>query len=224
MPSLQTIGVQPPSDFPEAHYTAVHIAMQPRLETDADAFHHYASGWNSVAYRFIECAHHSDSFTASIQIYGAAPPPDRRVNQEIELFGFFVSGFSTLESFCFSASAIAHILRPGRFPIATPDHLKAISPSSTRDRFAAEWPAQAVTGALIALQANPGFAEWRDIRNALAHRGSGARGFNAGAIATAVWTTGLPVDDQLTVTRRAWLAAQLGLLVGAMNAFVIANL
>jgi hypothetical protein len=45
-----------------------------------------------------------------------------------DLYGFFVSGLSVIEGFCYALYAIAAMLRSDRFPITTDENKKNVHP------------------------------------------------------------------------------------------------
>lgn len=62
----------------------------------------------------------SPSRSKYMEAYGGAPPEPERYRQERDLFGFFVSGLSAIESTNYGLFAIASMLDPNRFRIAEP--------------------------------------------------------------------------------------------------------
>jgi hypothetical protein len=75
------------------------------------------------------------AFRDSMAKFGAAPEPPERYRQERHLFGFFVSGLSAIESFCYGLCALAWEADSRRVSLATPGQKKGVSSESTRDRF-----------------------------------------------------------------------------------------
>jgi hypothetical protein len=212
--------------------------MQAHQTTDAAAWSQYAGAWNAVAWRFMECADHSDAFIASINQHGVTPTPEPRYAQEKELFGFFGAGLSTLESLCFALWAMAHILVPAQFPIGPAD-LRAVGRSSARTRYLANWPTEDIATRLDSAMASAEFIEWNEIRNILVHRAAGARHTQANPIVhvatrassatgpmagSTLWLQGLPIDTTLTSVRRTWLSTTLHSLLEAAERFAAGRL
>jgi hypothetical protein len=186
-----------------------------------------AGSHNGVRYRLRACADYSDEFTQSIQSCGDLPPPEKRYQQERQLFGFFVSGYAALDSFSFFMYFAAAHLQPGPFP-TQPSDLRKISCKTTPPRFATAFPGEDITTTLDALLADQMFKEWDSYRNVLAHRATPGRvvHVSVGSSASdpaADWKIGsagnLKIDASLTPPRLAWLVHTLSVLVAAADIF-----
>jgi hypothetical protein len=113
-----------PADFPVGPYEAVQKRVSVDLkESHPDSRGQFAGGWNALRYRYQACDEHDREFTRSIQ---SEQTPRERYIQERELFGFFVSGQSAIESLCYSLHAIASVIKAVEFPIQTKEDLKRI--------------------------------------------------------------------------------------------------
>lgn len=165
------------------------------------------------------------SFTKSFRRGGKAPPPNERYVQERELFGFFVTGVSAIECFCYSLFAVGGMLKPEEFTISEPGQLKAITPHKTTAQFAKVFSHVEVTHALGELLHDDRYDEWCTIRNILAHRLAPGRQFTQSFPPQpldehVLWTEGaIPIDIATTSTRRAWLATTIRQLLNATDAF-----
>src|SRR3712207_4890015 len=164
-----------PPDFAVAPYRAIHARITAKIPTSHSAFPHYAGGWNGLVYRFRACAEHDTAFTMSIRRGGKAPQPNERYVQERELFGFFVTGVSAIESFCYSLFAIGAMLNLKEFNIIEARHLKAINPKQTTEHFSTVFPNEELTIALAGMLRDAHYDEWCAIRNILAHRAAPGR-------------------------------------------------
>jgi hypothetical protein len=229
-----------PNDFPILPYDNVHKRIVARNATTPipnNLLDHYQGAWNAIAYRFRACAEHSDAFTASIQRVGVANPLEERYNQERDLFGFFLSGLSTLESAAYAFFAIGSILDSSQFPMQTNADLRKVSLRFTGDKYAAFYPTDALTTKLVQLQTSPEFEAWGSLRNILAHRTAPGRhhinsatiNFATGAVTnqqTKAEMKGLavPLDNTTTVTRRSWLSQTLNEVVDAAERFTATHL
>src|SRR5215212_7163403 len=85
-------------------------------------------GWSAIGYRFYACAEYDESFSSSFRQHPGLPPALERYGQERDLYGFFVSGLSVIESFFYGLYAIASMLRSDRFSILTDDEKRKIGP------------------------------------------------------------------------------------------------
>jgi hypothetical protein len=92
----------------------------------------------ALAYRLLDVTHFDQTFRESIAQFGAAPEMSERYRQERLLFGFFVSGLSAIESFCYGLCAIAWEAAPTKVLLGSHGQKKGVSPESTCDRFRAE--------------------------------------------------------------------------------------
>jgi hypothetical protein len=157
--------------------------------------------------------------------------------QQEALFIFFVAGCATVESFSYALFALGAMLRPTDFPMSIPSQRRGITPGLTQTKFATHFGGTPVEAALSTLVADLTYKKWRRIRNVLAHRIAPARqrfvtiheGLQSSNVGPAnpdpVWQIvgGIPLNDQTTSDRRAWLAKRLTEQVHATEIFVNAN-
>jgi hypothetical protein len=127
------------------------------VPTGSSALEHLAASHNGVRYRLKACADYSDEFTHSIKTFGDSPPLIERYQQERALFGFFVSGYSVLDSFSFFMHTAAAQIDPTHFPMHKSGHLKGISCKTTADMFARAFPGEAIATELTESIADPTF-------------------------------------------------------------------
>ena len=137
MAIAQAIEIDMPHDFPTAAHNAV-SAKLPYQPDNPSLWAEYADGWRAVAIRFKTAAGADKLFTASIS-KSSAPPPNERQIQEEALFTFFVTGYAAVESFAYALFALGAMLRPESFPMSTPRDLERITPTVTRQKFAAHF-------------------------------------------------------------------------------------
>jgi hypothetical protein len=161
------IGTLPlPSDFPVAEVIAAELEMRARAGTSpvtpAPTWVEFGAAWMAVAYRFLDVTYFDQAFRDSMAKFGAAPEPPERYRQERHLFGFFVSGLSAIESFCYGLCALAWEADSRRVSLATPGQKKGVSPESTRDRFNAHFKSDAITADLDALANSSEYRDWVD--------------------------------------------------------------
>jgi hypothetical protein len=223
--SLILGGLSLPPDFPDAEFNSAELQFRARSGTSpispSITWQEFSAAWMALAYRFLDVTHFDHEFRESIAQFGTAPEMPEKYRQERLLFGFFVSGLSAIESFCYGLCTIAWEAAPSKLSLASHGQKKGVSPESTCRRFNAHFPSSQVTADLCALVQSSEYAEWVDIRNALAHRASPARkhyvflGAAAGERRPSEWGA-ITLDDQTTATRRAWLRDSIAtLLVGA---------
>jgi hypothetical protein len=145
--------------------------------------------------------------------------------QERELFSFFVTGLSAIESLGYSLFAIGSLLNPNAFKMTEPGQLKAISPKKTAEQFSTVFPNETVTTTLDGMLSDANYEEWCTIRTILAHRSAAGRHFTRSIppqpldeqVLWGEWA--IPIDATTTRTRRVWLATTLRNLLNATNAF-----
>jgi len=136
---LTTIGLIMPKVFPVEPYESIHKRIVKKKDDYRKSWNQYAGAWNAVGYRFLSCNNHDKAFTESIQRAGNAPPPSERYIQESNLFGFFVSVLSTIESLIYGLYDIASIIKVEEFPIAPDENLRLINPKNTKGKFVKEF-------------------------------------------------------------------------------------
>jgi len=222
-------GIDMPNDFPAAAHNAVVEIFGPYQSRNPQIFSELAAGWNAVAIRFKTVANADERFTASIKSRNAFASSDERHVQEEALFTFFLSGYAAIESLMYAAFAMGTMLSPSNFPMTTPGHLRAISPTTTKNRFSTCFPGTSVEATFSTLIADSNFERWGLIRNVLAHRSTPPRHHHVTVGSTAPDRTdweimgGLALNDQTTAGNRPWLATTLKESVEAVAAFARAN-
>lgn len=145
---LTTIGLAMPKVFPVEPYESIHKRIVKKKDDYLKSWFQYAWAWNAVAYRFLACTEHDRAFTHSIKKFGISPRPPKRYIQEKDLFGFFVTGLSTLESLFYGLYAIASIIKPLYFPITTEKDLRSITHEKTTNKFKKHYGGQNIIGIL----------------------------------------------------------------------------
>lgn len=223
-PPVSTVHLKLPDDFEYDSYEAVHSRIGPLNESHQPQWSEYVDAWSAIATRFYACAEYDDAFTRSIKV-NAAPQQPERSHQERDLFGFFVTGLSIIESTCYGLYAIASMLDAASFPIAGAKDKRTISPEHTSDRFRATFPNAGLSRALHATVNSQDYRDWKEIRNILAHRGTPGRTIHATVGSgvgrnDALWTRGIALDASTTPARRLWLAGTLRTLLQEANLFV----
>ncbi len=219
---LSTIGLVMPEDFAVEPYEAIHSRLTIEKENQPDAWAEYAGAWNAVAYRFHACADHDEAYTESIQRAGDSPPQPERYIQEKELFGFFVTGLSAIESLCYGLFAIASMLNERCFLMTTTKDKRSIRFRKTTQQFAKAFPGEDVTCALEQMRDSEEFSEWREIRNILTHRLAPGRVVHLSTKSSSrpsLWKIGTPLDGETTASRRKWLAVTISRLLKATDEF-----
>lgn len=217
-----------PSAFPDALFEAVKDRIIAKMPTPSPERENLSGGHNGVRYRLRACADYSEEFIECVRRVGDAPPPEDRYQQERQLFGFFVSGISALDSFNFFIYFAAAHLQPAYFPTERPGHTKAIARKPTADAFGKRFPGEVITTALNNLVDDPKLKEWDEFRNVLAHRAAPGRRIyvsfgTSSPDPAAEWKIdpagNLKIDADLTPPRLEWLATTLAVLAVAADQF-----
>lgn len=217
-----------PSNFPDAQFEALKDRVVAKLPNPSEVLEQLLGGHNGVRFRLRACADYSDEFIESVLRVGNAPPIEKRYQQERQLFGFFVSGLASLESFIFFLYFMGVPLRPEAFLIAKPGHLKSISLKATTERYKRKFSSEGITTALEAVLNNSLLEEWEDCRNILAHRAAPGRNLYASVGSTAPdppasWkldpTRKLLINETLTRPRLDWLISTLADLIARTDTF-----
>jgi hypothetical protein len=234
---LKTVGIVMPADLAVAPYEAIfeRVTDNQRGPRHArgeptSAWEQFAAAWNGLAWRYSTCAAHDEAFTRSIGRHGDPTPAAERYIQERELFGFFVTGLATIESFCYGMYFVGSLLDAGNFRTSKPGHLKAICPKSTACAFSKAFSGDSFADLLSRLTDLDDFREWNDIRNVLAHRCAPPRRLFRDVGATErvprapIWLPGITLDQQTTVRKRSWLAATMRELLESAERFTASRL
>jgi hypothetical protein len=221
---LQNNGLLVPCDFPTAAYESVHNVIAQKCAAHA-LYEQYVGAWNALAYRFRSSVDYGDAVVASLMAHGTAPKAEERYRQERALFGFFSSGFSTMESTFYGLFAIGAFITPTAFPLTTPKEQQQVSPKRTTEAFTNAFAGDPILQAFATLFADPSFQRWREIRNVLTHRTAPGRrlyvSFGDEDVPATEWKlTNAPLDANLISTYRTDLARVLGDLLAASSKFV----
>ena len=141
-----------PPDFPVVEYDSAVLAFRTRIGATQPApespWVEFSAAWVAVLYRFLDVATFDGELRRSLKEFGTAPAPADRYRQERLLFGFFVSGLSALESFCYGLCAIAWEAHPKKVSLASLGQKKNATAASTLDRFSKHFRSDAVTATL----------------------------------------------------------------------------
>lgn len=229
-------GIDFPDDFPAQQYNAVDAKIRSAQRQPEQIFHQ-GGGWNGLAYRFLTATKADDRFT---DIVGGEQNHLNRFHQEEALFSFFINSLSAIESFFYALYWIGTIAEPAQFPVAANEKaLRDIKTDKTMNKFRAGPHAGIFTAAFSALQTqDPATGNWtntgpyeelKDVRNILAHRASYGRILHA-AVGGQVqlndeWRVrNIPINNQVTRSRRTWLAATLTGLLSSAEAYTATTL
>lgn len=225
-PPVITVGISMPSDFPTQAYESIsHHCQRPAPPNPDASWVQFRLAWHSVVYRFAAMAEHDEG-------YRKAFPPTSFINlynQEKELFGFFVTGLSTLESYAYGTHFLLAIVHPELFPV---NNLRDIEPGFTQKHLESI-PSEPLAQAFKELVTNPQFREWETVRNYLAHRGAPRRNVTLGSPGSDIWEVKkkdtedrfyMPLTRNLTTVHRKWLSETLSELLEKTLAFVEKNI
>lgn len=225
--SLRSSLTLPPA-FPDDLFEELRNRVGTKVPPGSSAAEYLGGSYNGLRYRLRACADYSEEFTHSINTLGVETLGMERYQQERSLFGFFVSGYSALDSFGFFMHTAAAQVDPTHFPMQKPGHLKSISFKATPNLFAKAFPGEAIATELNKSKNDPAFTQWDNFRNILAHRSAPGRAFYASAGASTPdpppdWkiapAANLKIDADLTPCRLAWLTDTLAKLVSAADVF-----
>lgn len=219
------------ADFPRNGYDRVFLKVRSVANARPQMFDHFGGAWNAISYRFMAMCFHGDTFSASI-VLPQGPRQTyfmKRYGEERELFGFFSNSFSTFESFFYGMFSVGNYLSPYDFPMATAKDQQAVSPTNTDRAYRKAFPGDPILAAFTAVFSDTRFRELREIRNILTHRTAPARkmfvGIGSDEELPDRWKLNdIPLDTQLTPSRRANTAQLLGTLLNAAATFVEARI
>jgi len=228
--TLTSVGFVVPSDFPSEAYERIHKLLVKYKDINRVQWQSFGLGWNGLAYRYRAMAEYDEQYGSSIKAFGNSPPSEERYKQGKALFGFFVSAVSTIECFFYSAYWVGAILAPGTFPSDS----KAIKlyPSDIAKKFEATFPEDSFSKQMIRCVCQSTYAEIKNVRDVLSHRGMLPRRFYKGGERNGMatipanpkdlsdqWQYDLSIDEKTTATRRQWLSGELERLTSAASKF-----
>lgn len=205
-----------PDDFPVQPYLDIHCRIA-RTQSESDERSEFFFAWTAIAYRYKACVDHDARYTDSVTRAGNTPPYPDRYLQDEELFNFFTTGHSAVESACYAFYAVGAMIQPCSFPFTTDTHRRKVDPNWTADKFAKAFPGAPIVTALQTMLASQQYIEWKTIRNILNHRTAPGRFISIGGGQTAVeWkTVNISLDQMTTASRLTWLAQTLEGLIAA---------
>jgi hypothetical protein len=175
-------------------------------------YNHFYNAWVGVAFRFRACGVHSENFTTLFQKTQGTAQGGNLYREDDALFGFFVKGLSTLESFYYSLYALgALIATPAQvpsvppsvqFPLLTylPDPARRvgprwIDPKTTYRAYTQVFSGLLITELLGRILDDEMYQAWQQTRNVLAHRVA-----SAGRTILHQGPFGFPSNEPLSVT------------------------
>jgi len=218
--TISTIGLEMPADFPSEPYEAISARLVNMKDPFPESWSQFTSGWNAVAIRFLSCIEHDRNFTLSVIRFTNAPRQPGRYIQERELFGFFVTGLSCIDSLCYSLYFIASILNKEKFTVLE-NKIKYIYPSTVKKKFEDSYKDEIITNELKKLIEDQNYKKWKNIRNILAHRSMPGRHFYSGGEynGKALWIDRIEINENTTVSRLKWLKNKITTLINATDVF-----
>lgn len=224
--SVSTVGVRLPPDFPAGPYQRISNRLSGKKDTHFGSWSEFACAWNAVAYRFLSCTEYDAAFTKSVKRFTNSPPHDEWYRQQRDLFGFFVTGVSVIESLCYGLFAVGSILTAQNFPFATSNDRKYVYPETTADKFGKVFPSEGITATLKRMIDTKDYQDLKGMRNILSHRSTPSRRFYKGGAndGDVLWGDMIPINQDTTCLRRRWLVGMLGDLLDAADSFTAARL
>jgi hypothetical protein len=216
-----------PEDFPRATYNKVAHFAHEKIRP-SPILEHFHDSWLAGGYRYCTCAEHDAAFRASIERAGNSPPQSEHYVQERELFGFFVSGLTTIECFAYSCYALGAVLDVASFPI---ENLRALTVKTTSNRFAQCFPNDPISQTLVKLIKDKEYKDWVDARNILAHRSLPKRKVTVQlwppqpeSSKTVTWLDDtIEVNSTTTTARRVWLSLIVRELIIGVDEFNLSH-
>jgi hypothetical protein len=218
---LPTVGVSVPSSFPSKHYKAIDKRVTGKKDDNLKAWNEYAGAWKALAYRYKSCEEYNKKFSDSISSAGSSPQFCERYKQERDLFNFFVTGLSVIDSLFYGLYAIASFINPEIFPISDQKDLRNIKPESTKDKYKKVFAGEKITEFIQKLISNKEYSEWKEVRNILAHRVSPPRHFYNGGDnnGKVYWLNEILIDENTTSTKYNWLTDQISKTLSIFDNF-----
>ena len=220
---LSTNHLRMPADFERDSYENVHSRLSPLHASYPVRWAEYAGAWIAISNRFYSCTEYDESFTESLRTHGGTAQALERYRQERDLYNFFVSGLSAIESFYYGMFAIASMLDSNNFPVENDAYRKRIQPRHVAKKFCARFQNENITTTMQNVLADQTYEEWKDRRNLLAHRITPGRLMSVTVGGTPEYGPlrwgEMHLDELTTPSRRQWLAATLRDLLSAADTY-----
>lgn len=199
-----------------------------RVQASKDEFpaswEQFHPAWRAFPIRFSWCKMHDEEFTESFKRAGGGPGKLEREIQDREIFAFFVTGLSAVETYSYALYAIGSMISPACFPIHLKRDLRGINPEGTQERFKEAFKNDEISFGLRDLVRDPTFLEWKRIRNSLVHYCAPGRIINLSVGSSGsrddLWNHldfEIPINAKTTRRRRNWLADTLSSLQAKTN-------
>lgn len=217
---LKNVGIEVPNDFPFRSYENIHSYIVPQKDINRDIWLEFAGAWKSVAYKYITLAECDDIYSNSINQFGWGPEPKERFIQEKALFSFFINAHSLIESFCYALYILGSIKCPQNF-LFDEKEMKNITPKKTCKKYNNSYESESITKIMMEIISSDEFFELTTMRNTIIHRTffPGRHFFSSED--NVYWDgTTIQIDNQLTASRRKWLAKSIFQAMDSMEAFV----
>src|SRR5947208_13017014 len=166
-----TVGIRMSHGFPLAAYNNAFDATGSKRWRSKMKQREYGLAWNAVAYRSKAFTEHYSNLTRSLRSHGVSPPPEQRYRQEKDLFGFFVTGQSILESLAYAGFTLAASARASQFPMKTERQRRRIGLEQAAKCFKRSlFKRDRVARLLRRLSRSRDMRAWKKTRNTLIHR------------------------------------------------------
>jgi len=221
---LKSLGIYTPKEFPTELHDNVNDYMAKIKDSHLDIWREFAGGWNSIVYRYLTCYQCNKQFTFCVSKYGGSPKQPIRYFQERELFIFYLSGISVIESFCYSFYAINSIYDSIIFPIDTDEQKRNINIKSLLSNLErSKIKDENITISIKNLSQDRNFFEWLKVRNILAHRESPPRRHYLGGEkhGSTEWAESILINYETTTSRFDWLSKQLYRMISDTNELIM---
>lgn len=130
----------------------------------------FCQSWLGMKLRYEDCREHFLTFQSVLTTnpYHSLPDVNYRTTER-EGFGFFSTGFSSLECGAYAAHILGAVLNPRRIRIKSPTQLSC----TTKDiclRLLQHLPSAAFVQSLTKTFDHPNYKLWSEVRNVLSHR------------------------------------------------------
>jgi hypothetical protein len=212
-----------PRDFHAEPFDEVNRRVAAIPNRPDPAWEHFATAWNTVAYRFVAAGRADDRF-------GEAYRRGDRARQELSLFAFLSAACSAVECGAYAIYAIGAILEPKAFPLLAEPKRKDVKLGSTAKRLERQYPGDPLSDLIRRLRHDRVWLELVDWRDVEIHRGTPARSHSLATLGAPpppnFWRMGIhrgddvPLGSEMTHDKRKWLARTINELVAEVDRFL----
>lgn len=206
-------------DFPLAQHTAIDLRIRRFINSTANVNptpfdQEFCLAWVALLYRYKTADLDSDDFRSLWLTHGGGAAEPFLYQQERAFQSFHINALSSIETGCFALYILASKFNDSLFGTIPTRTLRDVSINNCKTRLQQTRNPAPLASFFLKLTSDAQFQELSLIRNVSAHRAVIMRVITVGAAHTNqteldLAGTRLPLDENFTETRRAWMVSRI---------------